>query len=308
MAMSLTVGVITHNAQHIVGDLLRSLADGLDGVARWRLVVADSGSRDATVDLVRRETPHALILEGANDGFAAQVNRIAAADPLSDAVFILSQTGRLRPGCVAPLLAALAEPGVGIVVPYLFDGDDRPLASLRRKPTLRRAWAEAVFGGTITQRFASLSHIVGRPDRYGAQTRFDWATGGATMVSRACLDKTGPWDETFFLYSEELEFELRAAEHGFGLKFVPGARMVHLGGDSHVNADLWALLCANQVRVYAMRHNRVAAHLFWASRMAGEFLRRREHAATHRAAIGKLVAERANLVAGRPAAMPVGFA
>lgn len=305
--MSLVVGVITYNSEQLLPDLLASLPAGLEGVDSWRLVVADSGSTDGTVDLVRRTAPDATVLEGRNDGFAARINAIAAVEPLADAVLILSHTARLRPGCARALLDAVRHPGVGLAVPQLFDGDDRPFTSLRRKPTLARAWGEALLGGRLTQRFAALSHTVAVGDGYPADTRFDWASGGVTMVSRDCLAKAGPWDETYFLYSEEVEFELRAADHGFRIQLVPEARATHLGGESHHRPELWALLCANGVRVYGTRHRRPAADLFWAAVFSGEVLRLRSRTPIRRAAIRKLLDERRAVVAGRPARKPAGY-
>lgn len=301
------MGVITCNSERRLPDLLRSLPDGLAGVDDWRLVIADSGSRDATVELALRYFPDATVIQRGNVGFAAMVNAVADVDPLADAVLILSQTARLAPGCAARLLGVLRQPGVGVAVPRLLDGSGRPFASLRRRPTLARAWGEALLGGRFSRRFPALSHVVSDPDRYQADTAFDWASGGVTMLSRDCLAKTGRWDESFFLYSEELDYELRVAEHGFALRLAPDAVSTHLGGDSQVRPELWALLCANGVRVYAMRHRRAAANLFWLAVLVGELLRLTSRPATRRAAIRKLVAERSALVAGRPARKPEGY-
>jgi GT2 family glycosyltransferase len=307
MAMTLTVGVITNNSEATLPDLLTSLASGLDGVDAWHLVIADSGSSDGTVDLARRMRPDALILVSPNVGFAASVNTVAAADPRTDAVLILSHTARLAQGCAARLLAGLQQPGTGIAVPRLLDGSGRPFASLRRRPTITRAWGEAVLGGRLTRRIPALTHMVADPGRYDERTHFDWASGGVTMVSRECLVRTGRWDESFFLYSEELDFELRAADNGYAMRLVPDAIATHIGGESHVRSELWALLCANSVRVYRKRHRRPAADVFWAGVLAGEVVRVRRGTPTHRAAIAKLMRERSALLAGRPAKKPEGY-
>ena len=72
--------------------------------------------------------------------------------------------------------------------------------------------------------------------------RPDWAEGSTQLVSRACLDACGPWDESFFLYSEETDFHLRAGARGFGVQYVAAAQAVHLEGDSGTSPRLWALL------------------------------------------------------------------
>src|SRR5260370_286890 len=80
-AMSLTIGVLTHNSATTLPDLLDSLPAGLAGVDQWQLVISDSGSLDGTLDVARRLAPDAKIVElGANRGFAAAANAAITAD------------------------------------------------------------------------------------------------------------------------------------------------------------------------------------------------------------------------------------
>ena len=243
---------------------------------------------------------------GGNRGFAAAANAAIAAFPATGAVLILSPRVRLAPGCVKVMLDALHEPGAGIAVPRLFRGPGQPYPSLRRRPTLLRAWTEALLGGRLTRPFGALSELIADPAGYSRDTRADWATGAVTMMSRECVTRAGPWDESFFLYSEETEFELRAADAGFRLAFAD-VDVVHLGGESRVRPELWSLLCANRVRLYGMRHGRALPTLFWAAILLGESLRS-ARAPVHRAAVRKLIRERAGIVAaGRRAARDRGL-
>jgi N-acetylglucosaminyl-diphospho-decaprenol L-rhamnosyltransferase len=303
--MSLTVGILGYMSEKTLPELVESIPAALAGVADWHLVIVDGASPDATVEVARRLAPAARIIElGANRGFAAAANAVIECDPATDAVLLLSPTVRLRPGCVQIMLDALYRPGVGIAVPRLFRGSGQPHPSLRRRPTLLRAAAEALAGGTLTRRFAPLSELIADPAGYTSETRADWATGAVTLISRECLKQVGSWDETFFLYSEETDFELRAADAGFRLAFAD-VNAVHLGGESRVRSDLWALLRANRVRLYAMRHHQASATLFWAAILLGDILRvRRRQPRIHQAAIKKLLRERPALVAGRPARWP----
>ena len=133
--MRLTVGILTYNSERMLPDLLASLPAGLAGVDDWQLVIADGASTDGTVEVARRLAPGTAVAGlGANRGFAAAANAVISFDPSADAVLILSPTVRLSPGCVRPMLAALARPGAGIAVPRLFRGTGRPYPSLRRRP------------------------------------------------------------------------------------------------------------------------------------------------------------------------------
>jgi len=300
--MRLTVGILAYNSERMLPDLLASLPAGLAGVDDWHLVIADGASSDATLEVARRLAPEAAVVSlGANRGFAAAANGVIGFDPSTDAVLILSPTVRLSPGCVRPMLAALSRPGAGIAVPRLLRGTGRPFPSLRRRPTLLRAWGEALLGGGIASRIGALSELIAGPETYTSQTRADWATGAVTMMSRECLKQAGNWDETFFLYSEETEFELRAADAGFRLAFAD-VNVTHLGGESRARPELYALQCANKVRLYGLRHRRWPARMFWAAVVLGEALRAAtRRAPIHRAAVRKLLRERRALVSGQPA-------
>lgn len=300
--MRLTVGILAYNSERMLPGLLASLPAGLAGVDDWRLVIADGASSDGTHDVARRLAPEAAVVGlGGNRGFAAAANVVISFDPSADAVLILSPTVRLSPGCVQPMLAALGRPGAGIAVPRLLRGTGRPYPSLRRRPTLLRACSEALLGGALARRIAALSELIPGPENYTSRTRADWATGAVTMMSRDCLKQTGDWDETFFLYSEETEFELRAADVGFRLAFAD-VNVTHLGGESRVRPELYALQCANKVRLYGMRHRRRPARMFWAAVVLGEALRAASRRApVHRAAVRKLLRERRALISGQPA-------
>src|SRR4051812_34110566 len=79
----LTVVVVTYNSRPHLRGLLSSLAEGLSGIDRWRLVVVDNNSEDGTPALIRDLAPDALLIESQrNKGYAAAINAgVRAADP-----------------------------------------------------------------------------------------------------------------------------------------------------------------------------------------------------------------------------------
>lgn len=127
---------------------------------------------------------------------------------------------------------------------------------------MTRALGEAVIGNRRAGRFPRWSELVTDPEAYGRATVADWATGALMALSRDCLDACGAWDESFFLYSEETEYCLRARDRGFATRLEPAASAVHLGGDSQVSPRLWTLLTLNRVRLYRRRHGAAATAAF----------------------------------------------
>src|SRR4029453_17418732 len=182
-----------------------------------------------------------------------------------DAVLILNPDVRLTPGSVAGLMARLGGTGAqraGIAVPRTLEEDGQVAFSLRGEPAVRRAPGEAVLGQR-GGRFPALGETVVDRAAYFTDGPVDWATGAVMLMSRDCLAACGPWEERFFLYSEETEFALRARDRGFRTELVAGTAVGHIGGESKVSPALWSLLTVNRVRLYRMRHSAPAAAMFW---------------------------------------------
>ncbi|MEU9556360.1 glycosyltransferase family 2 protein [Streptomyces fumanus] len=289
-----TVVVVTWNSAPVLPGFLAALPEGMAGLD-WRLVVADNDSCDDTVGLLRTLAPGAVVVEtGRNAGYAAGIN--AALDAAGDHgdVLVCNPDIRMRQGCAKRLVDGLGD-GVGIVVPLLYEEGGRvPQHSLRREPSVLRALGEAVLGNTRAGRFPALSEIVTDPAAYREPTRADWATGALMAVSADCLAVCGRWDESFFLYSEETEYCLRARDRGFATRLEPTAEALHLGGDSQVSPRLWTLLTLNRIRLYRRRHGPLATAAFRAAVLLRE---------TSRAALGRPAARTAAAALARPGAL-----
>jgi GT2 family glycosyltransferase len=274
--------VVTWNSAEILPGLIDSLPSGMAGLD-WQLVVADNDSADDTVALIEKLAPSAIVVQtGRNAGYAPAINhalaKISEAVPDADAVLVCNPDVRMRPGCGAALVAGLDRPGTGIAAPLMYDSNGDLIRSLRRESSVTRAFGEAVLGNRRSGRFARWGELVTDPAAYRAATKADWASGSLLAMSRACLAECGTWDESFFLYSEETEFALRARDRGFDTRLAPEAVATHLEGDSKVSPRLWTLLTLNRVRLYRKRHGRVATAAFWAAVLLRE---------TSRAALGK---------------------
>jgi GT2 family glycosyltransferase len=253
-----------------------------------RLVIADNASSDQTLGIVERLAPDAVVAQtGRNAGYAAGINAgIRAAGPC-DAYFVLNADMRLEPNTVQVLYDSMQRTRAGIVVPRLLDENGQVRLSLRNRPSIVRAWAESLLGGGIAARRDRLGERVGRPSEYLAPRPADWATGAAMLVSRACVEAVGEWDESYFLYSEETDFALRAQDAGFALWYEPRAVAVHFEGDSHRSPALYALLVRNRIRLFRSRRSRLETALYWCGVFVGEALR--AAAPTHRAAVSALI-------------------
>ncbi|MGW6685328.1 glycosyltransferase [Streptomyces sp. NPDC054961] len=299
----MAVVVVTWNSARVIPEFLAALPEGMAGLD-WRLVVADNDSADDTVDLIRSLAPDTTVVQtGRNAGYAAGVNAALEAAAGWEggfrAALVCNPDIRMRRGCAELLVDALGSPlegggRVGISVPLLYEEDGALQYSLRRESRVTRALGEAVIGNRRAGRFPLWSELVTDPSAYARATVADWATGALMALSRECLDTCGTWDESFFLYSEETEYCLRAGDRGFATRLEPAASAVHLGGESQVSPRLWTLLTLNRVRLYGRRNGAASTAAFRAAVLLRETLR---------AALGRPASRAAALALASPSAL-----
>jgi exopolysaccharide biosynthesis WecB/TagA/CpsF family protein len=287
----LAVVVVTYASSAIVADCLRAVRRAIEPGLAYRMIVVDNASPDDTCAVVARADAGAeLIRRPVNDGFAAGVNAGFSVAGECD-VLVLNADVRLSAGSVSVLRRSLRRAGVGVAVPKLLTEAGVVHPSLRRRPTVLRAFGEALLGGGRAGRIAALGETLTAPADYADPRDVAWATGAAWLVRRECLAATGPLDQRYFLYSEETEFMLRAGDRGWSVRYEPSAVAVHLGGDQHTSPRLGSLAVANRVRLHRERCGPVAAFGLWLAAVLNEVIRLltgRPHLAVHTAALREL--------------------
>lgn len=280
----LSVIIVTFNSGAVLLALLDSLPAGLRGIPGFEVVVVDNDSRDGSAELAEAHPIGPRVIRmGRNAGYAAAINAAAATAPSDADLLILNPDIRLYPGSVRPLVKHASAPSVGIAVPLNFREDGTVDPTLRREPSILTAWAEAVLGGKLAGRLG-WGEIVGQADRYDRLGSIEWATGSALLVSAQARRAVGDWDESFFLYSEEVDYQRRVRETGLDIVYEPRSQVMHAGGESGTNPRLFALLTANRIRYYSRHHGALSTSLFRLGIAVGEALRS-WRGSVHRAAL-----------------------
>jgi N-acetylglucosaminyl-diphospho-decaprenol L-rhamnosyltransferase len=282
---ALSIVVVTYNSASVLPGLLDSLPAGLEGIEQFQTIVVDNDSADGSADIARAHpTGPQVISTGRNAGYAAAINvGAAAAGPDAD-LLILNPDIRLLPGSVRLLISRLTDPSVGVAVPRILDEDGTTRWSLRREPSVMRAWTDAVLGGTLAARIGN-GETIGDPATYDRDGMVEWASGSILAVAARARAAVGDWDESFFLYMEEVDYLRRVREHGFSVAYVSQAQAVHLEGEYNTNPFLSALLAANRIRYHRRHHGPLSTLLFRLGIIVGEGLRAFHGPPGHKAAL-----------------------
>jgi N-acetylglucosaminyl-diphospho-decaprenol L-rhamnosyltransferase len=217
------------------GPLLLGCVDSLladTSAGTPEIVVVDNGSRDSSVDAVRRAHPGIPVIEpGANLGYAGAANR-GMASTTAPVVAVCNPDLEVRAGSAAAMLARFAaEPDLAAVGPTLRNPDGSQYPSARAHASTGDAVGHAVLGrlfprNRFTRRYRQLDARWDRP------RDVDWVSGALMYLRRSALDSVGGWDERYFMYMEDFDLCWRLRRLGWRVAYEPSGRVTHVQGAS----------------------------------------------------------------------------
>ncbi len=192
--------------------------------SRFETVVIENNSQDdslARISSYQAPYPLHILSQKENLGFAGGVNqgiRYAMAHN-ADFIFLLNNDARIAPDTIKKMLAAAQEhQNVGIFGPIIFHISDDVQTD--------RVWfAGGILDWLDIARIGKHETMPPQPSDGTAPTSF--ITGCAMLIRREVIEAIGEFDERFFLYFEDVDYNLRAKKAGWGITIVPGAKTWH---------------------------------------------------------------------------------
>ncbi|MGD0196615.1 MAG: glycosyltransferase family 2 protein [Solirubrobacteraceae bacterium] len=205
--MKLQVVIVAYNAPAELDCCLSGLRGEIETV-----VVDNSSSAEIAAIVARHDARY--VDPGANLGFAAGVNLALRTTPQTSDVLLLNPDAVIAPDAARRLHSWLREENnarVAAVTPSLHDSGGKPERVWWPFPSPWRMCAEAIGIGSLPSR----RHFV---------------IGAVLLLRREALEAVGGFDERFFLYAEEVDWQLRASKLGWRSALCPTVEAEHAGG------------------------------------------------------------------------------
>jgi GT2 family glycosyltransferase len=262
--MDLGIVIVNWNVRDLLAACLDSIyVDLAQSGLRAGVCVVDNGSTDGSVEMLRAQFPRTRVIEAENRGMGAGNNiglhvlgfdssttpnsKSQIPNPKTPfAALILNPDTVVRPGALRQLIEFLrAYPRAGVAAPKLLNADGSLQHAGFRFPGFGQMFMDLF---PPRGRFARLldSPLNGRyPARAyasGAPFQVDHTLGAAFAVRAETIAECGLFDETFTMYCEEIDWQWRMARAGWERWIVPGAEVIHYGGQSTSQAPAAALM------------------------------------------------------------------
>lgn len=242
--MDLSIIILNLNTQNFLHDCLRSLFSGElsqpSSPYTWEVIVADNGSTDGSVTMVKAEFSSVKLVEnGSNLGFA-KGNNAALPYARGRYVLFLNSDTKAPPGTLAEMITFMDNhyaAGAATCHLELFDGRidpnchrgfPTPLTALFHFSGLDRLFPQSPFFGGYYQAYKDLK----------TTHEIDAAEGAFIFIRREAAEtvkiaENKWWDEDFFFFAEDLDFCYRLKQKGWKIMYHPKVKIYHYKGATH---------------------------------------------------------------------------
>jgi GT2 family glycosyltransferase len=179
----------------------------------------------------------------------------------AELILLLNPDTLVRPGALEALIRFMLDhPHCGAAGARLLNPDGTPQISAYPFPTLLRE-------------FWRLFHLDARyplscypPSRWKTDIsqEVDSVQGAVLLLRQQTLDQVGLLDEDYFIFSEEVDLCQRIKSAGWEIYWLPGAEVIHYGGQStrQVAPQMFLELYRGKVLYFRKRHNRLSAWVY----------------------------------------------
>lgn len=240
MQVDLGIVIVNWNTSALLKRCLETVYAS-SGDITCHVVVVDNASPDDSVTMVRQYFPQATLIVSETNGGYSYANNLglralgyrAAGDVDADApryALLLNPDTEVDPTSLADMVRYMdAHPQVGIAGPKLILEDGSlDLACRRSFPTPEVAFYR--FSGLAklfpkSQRFARYNMTYVDVD---TEIEVDSVVGAYMQVRKACIERVGLLDETFFMYGEDLDWAFRVKQAGWTVMYHPQVKVKHI--------------------------------------------------------------------------------
>jgi GT2 family glycosyltransferase len=250
-SLLLSIIVVNWNTRVLLAQCLASIQNSLQDDF-FEIIVVDNASSDGSLEMVQDRFPRVRLIKNDNNaGFARANNQAIQASRGQFILLLNSDAYFVDESAIRMVTIARENPDIGILGGNLFFPDGRPQSSHGELPSLPLE-IRSLFGLD-----KSLEPAISKPEE--AFVDSGYVNGACLMIRRACLDQIGLLDEGFFMFSEEIDWCIRAKKAGWRVCHAPDTHIVHqVGGSTAVPSGRVLMLYRGKLHYFAKHYGALA--------------------------------------------------
>ncbi len=237
--MTLSVIIVNYNVKHFLEQCLYSLQQSLQGVSA-EVFVIDNNSTDGSIAFLSPLFPGInFIVNESNIGFAKACNQGLSLSTGKYILFLNPDTILAEDSITKSIAFLEANTNAGALGIHMIDGSGRFLKESKRSFPAPLTSLYKLFGlSRLFPRSKTFSqyHLGHLPENENHEV--DVLAGAYMLIKKEVLQKTGGFDETFFMYGEDVDLSYRMQQAGYQNFYFAEASIIHFKGESTKKGNL----------------------------------------------------------------------
>lgn len=263
-APDVTVVVVSYGSEAVLPAFLDSL--GPASSMPLRTIVVDNKPAGGAVEgLAEARGLEYLPLE--NPGYGAAVNRAVFGLAVETKWLLITNPDvTMDPGSIDLLVGAgEKDERIGSVGPLIRDAEGGIYPSARRLPRLTTGTGHALFGRVWRSNPWSQEYRQANEEPVARDA--EWLSGACLLVRSTAFRAIDGFDESFFMYFEDVDLGARLLHAGYRNRYQPAASVTHTGAHS-TERSVSAMVAAHHESAYRFLAKRYPGPLLWPVRQA----------------------------------------
>lgn len=231
--MQLSVIIVNYNVRHFLEQCLYSVQKACKGLTA-EVIVVDNHSSDNSIEYLSSKFPSVRYISNTeNYGFARACNQGLQQSNGHYILFLNPDTIVAEDSFQKCISFFESHPETGAMGVKMTDGSGRFLKESKRAFPSPLTSLYKLFGlARLFPRSATFARYhLGNLDE-NKNNEVDVLAGAFMMIRKEVLNKVGSFDETFFMYGEDVDLSYRIQQAGYKNYYFAGTSIIHFKGES----------------------------------------------------------------------------
>lgn len=231
--MDVSIIIVSYNTKGLLADCLNSIVEKTHGV-EYEVIVVDNDSKDGTQEMLKAEFHWVRLIENKENLGFGKANNLGMKNAFGRYIFLLNSDTILVNNAVKEFFDyAENNPRFGVLGSILLNNKIQPCHSYGKFPTQMRLIKDML---AKYLRFLKDTSCI-NPSKILEPISVEYVTGADMWITKETFEKTGGFDNDFFMYFEEVDWQYRMAKAGMNRIIIPGPEIIHLEGGSDTSGN-----------------------------------------------------------------------
>lgn len=243
--MKLSVIIVNYNVKYFLEQCLKSVQKAAKGI-ECEIWVVDNNSVDGSLEMLKGKFADVKLIENKTNLGFSKANNIAVNQSKGEFILFLNPDTVVEEDCFEKCINFMQNtPDAGALGVRMLDGSGNFLPESKRGLPTPQVALYKMFG---------LNKLFPKSKKFGKYhlgflpenkiNKVEVLAGAFMFLRKELLDKIGLFDESFFMYGEDIDLSYRIIEAGYNNYYFPETSIIHYKGESTKKGS------ANYVRIF----------------------------------------------------------